>query len=354
VHFISPLRIIMFLTVVWNHAESFARVRTTDDRFTAVLFDLSPEGRFVFVFITAFLIARSASTSSAIGRLVAIVGPLLVWCALYTGVEMIANGPGPGGIGSVLSSFLTVLVETPLYFVIVTIQLTLLTPLIQVIVRLARRAQIVLLTVAATAQIAVVALDLALATVRFPFGALCIWYPLWIIGGAVLAANLEAATRWFRANLLRMLAVLGMFAAAYVGIATSVDDPGAFGSNLLLRELRSAWNVLVGTALVATCMRLVASNGRWSTRAKRAGERMQDLGYGLFLAHELVLHGLATALAPVSGTVPFPVLTLILWAGAAAATLGFVLVARRTPLSWSLTGRPMQRRVVRAPVHETA
>ncbi|MFJ2979710.1 acyltransferase family protein [Curtobacterium sp. NPDC087082] len=349
IHFLSPLRIVMFLAVVWNHAEGFARARTADDPIAEVVLSLSPEGRFLFITITAFLIARSASSSSAVKRVIVIAWPFLVWSVLYTGVEVVANGPGVGGVGSVVLSILTGSAAPHLYFVIVTIQLTLLAPLIQFLARLGRRAQAVLVVLAAVAQLAVVALDLVIAPTGFPVGWLCVAYPLWVIGGAVLAANLELATTWFRAHVVHLIVGLAVFGAGYIGIATSTQDPGAFGTDLLLRELRSVWNVLFGLAVVATCMQLVASTGRWSEMAKRAGERMQDLGYGLFLAHELFLHGLATALAPVSGPVPFALLTLVLSVGVVVGTLGFVVVVRRTPLSWSLTGRPMQRRVTRAP-----
>ncbi len=349
IHFLSPLRIVMFLTVVWNHAEAFARERTADDPSAQVLFSLLPEGRFLFVTITACLIARSASSSSTVKRLFVIAWPFLVWSAVYAGVEIAANGSGPGGVGGIVVSILTGSAAPHLYFVFVTIQLTLLAPLIQFLARLGRRTQVVLVVVAAVGQFAVVGFGLVIAPMQFPLGRLCIAYPFWVIGGVALAANLEVATTWFRAHVVHLIVGLGAFAAAYLGIATSVDDPRAFGNDLLLSELRFVWNVLFGLAAVAMCMQLVASTGRWSAMAKRAGERMQDLGYGLFLAHELLLYGVAAVLAPVSGPVPFAVLTPVFFVGVVVATLAFVLVVRRTPLSWSLTGRPMQRRVTRVP-----
>ncbi|MCC8906561.1 acyltransferase [Curtobacterium sp. GD1] len=344
-HFLDPLRIVMFLAVVLNHAQPFADDRSAGDPLAEALFLLSPNGRYLFITITVFLIARSSSTSSAMQRVLVLAWPFLVWSAIYAVIDIIGNGMGPDGAWGLALAIMTGSAGPHLYFVVVTIQLTLLAPLIRALADRSAQRPIALFAVAAIAQFAVVFLEVASAGTDFRVAALCIVYPLYIVGGAVLAANLEAVTAWFRTHTPQLIFSLTIVGVVYMSTVFTIDEPRSFWAAVLLRSVRAAWNLFVALVSVAACMRVVSSTGRLAAVAKRAGAHMQDLGYGLFLAHFVGLHLVAAAIDPVAASLPYALLTVIFWIGGVVATVCLVLVMRRTPLSRVLTGRRTQYRL---------
>ena len=236
-----------------------------------------------------------------------------------------------------------------LYFLLVTMQLYLVFPLLMALVRRTTAFAGRVLIVVAVVNLAWLA---AVQWVPMPSGpAGWLWrhayellptYAVYVLAGCYAAAHLgtlqRIVERHQRALIIGSLASIGGALVVYAGqlpfmaprIAANVLQPGT----------------LLSSAAAVVLLYIVGC--RWAAGPRRhqaAIATLSDASFGVYLAHPLVLqlfldHGLGN-----NGQLVVPALaTLIGFVAAVAGGTLISLAARRTPLSLPLTGRPRQRR----------
>jgi peptidoglycan/LPS O-acetylase OafA/YrhL len=235
-----------------------------------------------------------------------------------------------------------------MYFLLVSMQIYLLFPLILALVQAARRHIGVLLAVSAALQ---VGLDAALTYTHPTHGVFAVYagqatelvttYQFYVLLGAVVALHLDEVIDRLRRSATQVVLVAGAMAAVcevvYVlGLGRSRT---AAQSADVLAPIVVPWSVAVTAVLLVIGI-------AWSDR-RRAGSRLDvllaaasDRSFGIYLSHPLVLftvlwfggHWMQHHLHGVPLTVCAYLLTVL---GAVALTEIF----RRAPVSLALTGR---------------
>jgi hypothetical protein len=343
--FINPLRAVMFGCIVLNHVGDTVAVMLPPGPLRFALLSLAPNGRYLFVTIAVILIARAVSSTTLARRLLLIVVPFVAWSVISLLVEA-ATGAVPSETAAELAWRLASGSAAPhLYFVLVTVQLTIGAPLVRAISRIPRRFVVPTLVVAALAQVATAVLDDQGGLAQALIYKSVIGYPLYIVGAALVAPRLrpvaDGLVRWVPATMgLSGLAAVAFVVAAYSSASNLLDPTGA----VVTLALRQVWVVSISLLLVTACVFAARPEARTAVLASRLGKRMQDLGYGLFLAHMLVRDIVASTVAGAAAAFGFEGALVVMWIGTVVGTVVLVTALRWTPLSWLLTGRPMRRR----------
>ncbi|HKA02839.1 MAG TPA: acyltransferase, partial [Acidimicrobiales bacterium] len=246
-----------------------------------------------------------------------------------------------------------------LYFLLVTLQLYLVFPwLVRFVRATAGRAWLVLGVVGAV--------DVAwLALLQYhsvPAGwAGGLWersyellptYAVYVLVGCYAAVHLETVNdviaRHRRRLVLAGLAAGAVAEAVYL-VQARRDPPRVAGAVLQPAVLLASLGALLVLAVVCDWWAAGCQPGR------RAVARASDVSFGVYLAHPLVLSLLLMSGLGLDGQgVPAAAATVLALAGTAVGAALFSVVARRTPLSLPLTGRPWRRAVVAAPASAQA
>jgi membrane-bound acyltransferase YfiQ involved in biofilm formation len=318
--------------------------------------------REVFLFLSAFVLAYSAGGrplgASAFWRrrmpLVAI--PYAVWTAIY----LVADGhylSGPAMVERFAWDLLTSGARFHLYFLRLTLQLYVAFPVLLSWVDRVRPGRLL-------AGVAVFQLAFTTAIhyrLRLPApagtwlthpGSWLPSYALYVVAGIVAARHYQALAAWLEAH-ARLLAGLTC-GAVVLGIGSYFADTRIIGlPPVRASEVFQPVVVIESLAVIAALIGLGLHVGR------RAGPqplaRLQassDVSFGVYLAHPLVLQGLIAAGGAVAVLPSHPALTGAPLLAAVAVlvpltyllTVAAVSVARRTPVSGALTGRPASPR----------
>lgn len=249
-----------------------------------------------------------------------------------------------------------------LYFLLVSMQIYLVFPLIRWLVRRTAGHHVALLAVSGAIQLVV----LALLTYAAPASgwaaplvahadALLPSYQFYVLLGAVAACHWDRMRELARTRRLAIV-VLGLLSAgaaeawylAAVHLGTSPLDAAA-----VLQPVMVVWSV----AAVAL---LVVIGSIWSDRRVPGGRADQalavasDRSFGIFLAHPLVLWLLLQARSRWLPHLWGPALTVGAYLVVVAGSLAFTEVFRRSPLSLALTGRRRPARTPHATRHPAA
>jgi peptidoglycan/LPS O-acetylase OafA/YrhL len=276
--------------------------------------------------------------------------PYVVWSAVYCLLMDAGHPPSrwPQDLAAFGLDLLTGSAWYHLYFLLVTMQVYLLVPLIAWVVRRTRGRHAVVLVAAFAVQAGLAALQQ-----YEPFGSLG-WYAtgskrfFWtylfmIMAGAIAAHHAPAFLAWVRGH-RRLIAAL-----AAVGAATTLavyalqlalgQTPGE--ASKPLQPIVLVWSVIVALGFVA-------AGGMWAdrhppgSRSARVLDRLSDRSFGIFLVHPLLIwellhlgHGWLPDLIPPSG-----LLTLVVVLITAIGSYLIADLVRRTPLSLPLAGRP--------------
>jgi poly(3-hydroxybutyrate) depolymerase/peptidoglycan/LPS O-acetylase OafA/YrhL len=328
--------------------------------------------REVFVLITALVLtyAYAARETWSLGRFWArrywlVATPYVAWSVVY----FLADGPPPGPVDAIRKLAIDLAdggARYHLYFLLVTMQLYLVFPLLLRLVRATRRYHLPILLVSAAGQLAFTA---ALHARAHPAGPLGWWfdhpdpllpsYQLYVLAGAILAVRLGDLTGWVRRH--RGLVVAIVLAGLVAGQASYVADV----SFRLLPPLAASevFQPAVTVESLSVVLGLFALGAWWADRVRpvwlvQAVRRASDASFGIYLAHPLVLQGVL-AIAGVTGLLSavldlpgratlaiglLGVLPLVL-----AITWAAVWFARRSPLSLPFAGRPADRSRERRP-----
>lgn len=318
--------------------------------------------REIFFFITAFVLAYSTGAVSRrldVGRFwrrryPLVVLPYLVWTVIYWLLvsELQAPGiPAPQGLFDDLATG-----WLQLYFLLVTMQIYLLFPLLAWLVRHTRGFHWLVLLVSGALQLGVDWIfQYRPGLIPGPIFGFALWaqdevtsYQFYVVAGVIAAAHWKELVEFIRAHRRPLcVAALGTFGGGEVVYAWNLH--AGYLSQAASADLQPAVLPLVLAALVLLWSgadwlveTLPQDTGLWKTVRQGA-----DHSFGVFLAHMLPLvlllqPGVGPLLERYGmtwGQLAFERLVLTV-----VVTVALVAVLRRTPLSLPLTGRHWKRR----------
>ena len=231
-----------------------------------------------------------------------------------------------------------------LYFLLVIMQFYLAFPLVLMLLRRTRGHHGLVIAVTVLAQIAIA---IGMHWKLFPremikFGQQdVISYPLYLIGGCVVAFHLDQVHAWVRAHarpivamtVAAALAAEGVYFLAAHGVTTilgSGSDP--FQPSVIAFNVGAVTcGYLAGVALVQP---------RRSRQAKAVVRSGSENAYGIYLSHMLFIIMLTRlGWAKLSSVIPWPMLCLVTVAIVFALGMALTSFLARTPLAVPLTGR---------------
>ncbi len=347
---IDIVRILTFASVIAVHATATVNADTSVAAgATLMLLHFTRE---VFFLITGFVLVHSqAGRPMALrafwGRRFLLVGtPYVVWSALYYALNT-PNAWADGWAGRLGFELLTGTAYYHLYFLLVSLQVYLVFPLVQKLIRWTTGWHCWLLTVAMAVQVA--------ETVWLQYGgatgvlaqyadAMMPTYLGYIVAGALAATHLARWQGWVREHPALIAATLLVTGAVALGaFVGQVHGPASVvHAQAVLQPAMLPWSLAVAVALYAL-------GTRWARRHQSGPGRSavalgSHISFGVYLVHPLVMHLLADHGI---GQRLFPALpaTVLLWVLSVGVSVLAVLLVQRTVLSLPLTGR---RHVARA------
>jgi len=313
-----------------------------------LLLHVSREG---FFFISACMLTYAYADLRQAGlrrfywrRFLSVGIPYLCWSVIY-----FLYGLPTSHYGSVTAAFMSLanIVAAgyfQLYFLLVIMQFYLAFPLVLMLLRRTRGHHGLVMAVAVLAQIAIA---IGMHWRLFPremvrFGQQdVISYPLYLIGGCVVAFHLDQVHAWVRAHarlivamtVAAALAAEGVYFLAAHGVTTilgSGSDP--FQPSVIAFNVGAVTcGYLAGVALVQP---------RRSRQAKAVVRSGSENAYGIYLSHMLFIIMLTRlGWAKLSSVIPWPVLCLVTVAIVFALGVALTSFLARTPLAVPLTGR---------------
>jgi peptidoglycan/LPS O-acetylase OafA/YrhL len=348
---IDIVRILTFLCVIAVHTTS--HTIASDDVALYLVLDLLHFTREVFFALTAFVLlysyeARPVSMRKFWPKRFLLVGvPYVVWSAIYV-VAGYLHTPS-GSLWDLLVKFvfatLTGSAWYHLYFLLVTMQVYLLVPVIIWLVRRTRGRHWMLLLAGLVVQAGLMSWYHYAPHTTGWYGhwakQIVFTYSFFILAGAVAADHHTAFLAWVRARRgligWTVLGAAGIMLAGY-GVER-LRGASLYGAGTPMQPAVIVWGIAVSLGFLAV--------GTWWADRRRIGsltarfvDTASDRSFGIFLAHPMFIWVLLWVGDDwLERTVPTPWLTLVTYI---LVILGAVLVteaARRTPLSLALTGR---------------
>jgi len=323
--------------------------------------------REVFFFLTPFVLTYSYGMRHGWSlakfwkkRYILVGVPYLVWTAVYFVADGGGYHPWTAPVRRLAGNLLAGTARYHLYFLLVTMEIYAVFPLLLWLLRATRRHHGALLAASFVAQVAFT------ATLHYARGwsqslpVLGFWarhpdqllpsYQLYLIAGGVAAMHLDDVATWVRAH-RRAIGI-----AAVVGLAASL---GSYVLDHLVAGMDAAasgevFQPMMVVTSAATIAGLFALGQRWAERGPdrrfaAASRTASDVSFGVYLAHPLALQAFLGLAGPLvartaAGEVPSGIVLIVdlavvvplLYAVSAVA----VRWARRTPLSLAVAGRP--------------
>jgi peptidoglycan/LPS O-acetylase OafA/YrhL len=276
--------------------------------------------------------------------------PYVLWSVIYWAYSMATADQPLASVGAELRA-LVIEIGTGtawyhLYFLLVTLQVYLLFPLLMKLVGVIRRRPWLVLAVSGAIQIAVTLfLSHPPASVDYTtvtrFYTTLLPYQFYSVLGAVAGVHLKAVHSWLLRH--KWLVVGGLVAS--LGVA----EAGYFWNvhNGLWPEVASdAFRLYLIPWFVAAIATIYLAGARWS-EGRRRGSRLVswavDRSFAIFLSHPLALALLSPLIALVGDGPGAPWTTIVVFPATVALTFLLVEVMRRLPFSKVLTGRPPLR-----------
>ncbi|MDT8915352.1 acyltransferase [Amycolatopsis sp. PS_44_ISF1] len=280
--------------------------------------------------------------------------PYVLWSVIYWAYSMVTADQPPASAGAALRA-LVIEIGTGtawyhLYFLLVTLQVYLLFPLLMKLVGVIRRHPWTVLAVSGAVQVAVIAfLSDPPAGVDYTtttrFYTTLLPYQFYSVLGAVAGVHLKTVHDWLLRH--RWLVLGGLV------VSLGVAEAGYF-SNVregLWPELASdAFRLYLIPWFVAAIATIYLAGARWS-EGRRRGSRFVswavDRSFAIFLAHPIALALLGPLIALVGDGPGAPWTTIVVYPATVALTFVIVEILRRLPVSRMLTGRPPLRPAAR-------
>ncbi|HWD06693.1 MAG TPA: acyltransferase [Amycolatopsis sp.] len=342
-------RLMTFLLVIFVHvlgATTFPQDIPSDALET--LLHLTREAFFA---LTAFVLMyghrdRPLRTGTFWRKRVPLVAvPYVVWSVIYWGYSMVTAGQPVGSMTGQLRALVIEIADGTawyhLYFLLVTLQVYLLFPLLIKLAAVIRRHPWLVLSASGALQLAVTTVmsyppdGVEYSTVSRFFTTL-LPYQFYSVLGAVAAVHFETVHAWLVGHARTVVAaVVATLVVAEVGYFLSVHN-GEWP------ELASdAYRPYVIPWCIAAIAGLYLAGTRWaaSGRGSRVMSWAVDRSFAIFLAHPLALALLAPLIAYVGDGAGAPWTTVVVFPATLVLTLLIVEVLRRLPWSKALTGR---------------
>lgn len=353
---VDVVRVITFACVIGVHAISHTNGASRNAAVAGMLLHFTRE---VFFVLTGFVLfhayARKPLRASTFWRRRSslVLLPYLTWTLIYLEYSRAEWPTSVGWWHRFGYDLLTGNAEYHLYFLLVTLQIYLLFPLLLRVVRATRGHHGVLFAGALAVELAETwalhgpgrgATGFAGAVVR-QSGTLLPSYLFYVVVGALAAVHLA---RWQQFVDRHRAAIFWFLTAA--GVVTvwvheaqihSVADIGP--ATDVLQPVMVLWSSAVAVALYALGSRWVGRAP--GARAIRILDEASLISFGVYLAHPLLLqifsdHWLGLG----NGWITAPASTILLVAVTVVSTTLVVETARRTTLSLALTGRPAAKK----------
>jgi surface polysaccharide O-acyltransferase-like enzyme len=327
--------------------------------------------REVFFFLTAFVLCYTygsrhgwSLTSFWRKRYLFVGVPYLAWSLVYFLADGGAYRPWSAPARRLLGDVLAGTARYHLYFLLVTMEIYAVFPLLLWLLAATRRHHALLLAASLAVQTAFTAtLHYARDAAPHAPGLLGAWmrnpdpvvfsYQLYLVAGGIAALHLEELTAWVRAHrrLVHLLVAGGLAA----GLASYVLDHAAAGMDAAAAG--EVFQPMIAVTTAASVLGLFALGVRWADRGpqrrfRRAVRTGSDATFGVYLAHPLLLQGLLILAAPlaaraVTGEVPsalvLPLDVLVVVPVLLSASVAVVAWTRRTPASLFVAGRARLR-----------
>jgi acyl-CoA synthetase (AMP-forming)/AMP-acid ligase II/peptidoglycan/LPS O-acetylase OafA/YrhL len=350
---IDILRLLTFAAVIGVHTIGNTGIAlTTGANGTLMLLQF---GREVFFTLTAFVLVYAAVRRPVSARpfwrkrFTLVLIPYLTWSVIY---ELVRNPTSHGWSWTHFGyDLVTGTAEYHLYFLLVTMQLYLVFPLLwKFVKRTADHAVAVLavVTVANLAWLAVLQYVPASSPTMTWFYTrayeLLPTYSMYVLAGAYAAVHFDRIQAFVVRHQRRLLAIAGVSGLAAIG---------AYVAQLPIMPNYQAGSVLQ-PAMIASCVAAVIViyliGNRWAS-GQRRGMRLvavgSEISFGVYLAHPLVLklltdHGFGVGEA----WLPGPLITFFAYLLTAVGATAIAYAVRRTPFALPLGGRPRPRKPV--------
>ncbi len=359
IYAIDFVRCCVVLAVVANHVIS----QVPSSVFIGAIWTVLHLGREIFILLSAFVLTYvyafrpNLKWVQFFRRRYWLVGvPYVVWTVIYT----LADGhgvPTQHFLANVGIFLINGRARYHLYFLLISMQLYLVFPLIKRFLRATERYHLKLLIVSAVLQMGLTALIQWSVGQHGPLG---FWlgnpdpwvasYQFYIVAGALAAYHLPQLVTYIdrhRRRWIWLAAATILVGEAIYGVTIATGTSVAVAS--------TTFQPIVTLQAIACALMLFALGRRWelgAARGKRWVRRVANATFGVYLVHPLILQGLvslaaASGLSAAFATAPsFLVVVLLLIFGVplvALLSLLFHEIARRTPLCLPLTGRLRER-----------
>lgn len=341
------MRVLTFSAVIAVHAIAFTAFSSNRPAGGALM--LLQFGREVFFALTAFVLVYSSRAGGERARdfwrrrFPCVALPYLAWSLIYEAARAGQAG-GALSVRTVAADLLTGGAKYHLYFLLVTMQLYFVFP---VLLRFLRATAFRAGTVLAAAFVANGLWLAAVHVLSAPSG----------LAGALFTRAYELvptytfcvlAGGYAAIHLPRMQAVVARRGRALLAAAAAAAAAaeGAYWLQLRWYSPRHAASVLQPAMLltsVAAALVLYVLSSRWAAgdrRGSRLVTQASTLSFGVYLAHPLVLEVLtAHGLGNTDPIVPAPLSIVLAMVGCAAGAAVIAWTAHRTVFSFALTGR---------------
>lgn len=345
---VDVVRLLTFAAVIAVHAIDFTQPASSRPAAAALM--VLQFGREVFFSLSGFVLVYSA-LHKPIGALAfwrkrypLVVLPYLTWILIYYFANLAAYG-GSFQWSRLLIDIADGNAEYQMYFLLVTMQLYLVFPLLIRFIRATANHTIPVLVGAGVFNAAWFAV---LKYVPAPPGwPSVVWghayeflptYVVYVLAGCYAAVHIEKIQAVVHRHARRLMAVSAVCASVAIlvyAVQLSSMPPRIAGTVLQPAMIASCASSLIIVYVIGS---------KWASGPRRAEHAVavgSDISFGVYLAHPLVLILLLTngLHSGPSQVVPSALATVLCFFGAATGASLITLVARRTPLAVILTGR---------------
>jgi peptidoglycan/LPS O-acetylase OafA/YrhL len=362
-YYVDMVRVLTVALVISVHVLALEPIPTT--LATGALLTVMHVSREVFFLLTAFVLTYGYRSRSSVRwpsfwrkRYLFVAVPYVVWTVVYFFADQPRLDPAGPALRLFTHELLIGTARYHLYFLLVSMQIYLVFPLLRQLLRMTGKHHRALLVVSAVYQLAFYlavqqgwSLGPLSGWLRTP-DALLPSYLGFIVAGAVAAWHTEALVRWTRANIGRVYAGCAASIALGVGVFLAevlIGGQGPLTASAVFQPVVVVESVGIAWGFLATGL-LWQERGRPGSRVVLAGS---DSSFGIYLSHPLLLQALlagsaAVGLTSVAQRAPSGLviaIELVIVVPALYLAAGLLSSAlRRTPMSLPLTGRARLRR----------
>ncbi|MFJ4074337.1 surface polysaccharide O-acyltransferase-like enzyme [Curtobacterium sp. PhB137] len=350
---VDVLRILTFACVIGVHTTS--HTAASDDVGLNALLALLHFTRLVFFSLTAFVLVysytlRPRPMAQFWPKRFLLVGvPYLAWSFVYVGSSWLLSSTRRGDVPDLVRTLAEGIVTGSswyhLYFLLVTMQVYLLLPVVVWLVRKTRGHHVTTLVVALVVQL------VEFAGYKY-FPASDAWlhgyqkqfffsYVFFIVSGAIAADHADAFLRFIRVHRRAVLWAFAGVGALTLGVwALQVAlGQSLYAAGTPLQPIEAVWSTAVFVGFLAI-------GARWADRRRpgspvaRFIDYASDRSFGIFLSHPFLIWILLYGDSWLEAVVPRPWLTLVTYLLVVVLSVAVTEAFRWTPLSVPLTGRP--------------